>query len=618
MRICLIALLMIATTALAAEQPQSVALKNPGFEDELRGWDNADNPDLAGVFSLDGKVHHGGKFSLHIQAQTAAQCPWVSQKIEKIEPGATYLLRAWDQGGLNREAIVYAALNLAFLDEQGQRLGDRTARQQTLPVQWQALAVSALAPPEARGAVIALRLVGGTEVWFDDVELLRTVPAPALVLRPDRMALPPTEGQAAHLEVIAAEDLPPDAVAQVELLGANDKPVGGVTGQLAASSPRALAGDLKLPKLASGAYRWRVKVGKLEATGKLFVALADRRPKNLNDRGILIVDARPVFPIGIYHVSVADYPSLAQQGFNAAQGLGTHESRLLRTSVDTAHKHSLFLDIPLYVGGLVGGNIVQSQQKLPFFAKSSGVGGWKMADEPDLRPEIADEVPQAYALLKAKDKERPLGLTIERPATYAYWAQFCDSLQVVAFPLPGRELTLVSDRVEAAHKALAPWQHLSALLQAGWIPGGSNQPTLAQARLMVYLAVIHGARGIWWYALRDPDWKLADTKLWADFRRLNDETAALGAVVIEGADTPVQSDNTTLHVAAWKKGDGVRLAIANPDAAGQTALLKLPDAIAKVEIAQGQTQVEVKNGAIQITIPAGEAALLSCAMAPKP
>jgi hypothetical protein len=422
-----------------------------------------------------------------------------------------------------------------------------------------------------------------------------------------------------HLEIVAAADLPKEVAAQVALLGANDKPVDKVTGALTATGARALAGDMTLPKLAPGAYRWHVTVGKLEAGGKLFVTLANRQPKGLTDRGVLVLDGKPVFPIGIYHASVADYAVLAQQGFTAAQGLGTHEVRLLRSSVDMAQKAGLALELPLHGGGMVGGNVVQSQQKLPYFAKSVGIAGWKLADEPDLHPEIADEVPEVYARLKERDKERPLSLTIERPETYAYWAHFCDSLQVVGFPLPDSPLALVAERVEQAHKALLPWQHLSALLQAGWLPGGGNQPTLQQARQMVYLAIIHGARSIWWYALRDPGWRLTETKLWPDFKRLNAETAALGAAVIEGSEATVESDNPALQMAAWAKGNQVRLAVVNPSAAAaQTAQVKLASPVELAAVSQGDAQVTVKDGVVQMAVGGGEAALITCTVGAKP
>ena len=620
MRVLLILLVLMPVVALAAaDKPEPVALNNPGFEEELKGWDNADNPDLAGVFSLDGKVHHGGKSCLHMRAEIANLNPWVSQKVAKIEPGAAYVLKVWHQGGISPENTTYAAIRLEFLDAQGQRLTERYQRQRLAALQWQALGVEALAPPTAASAVVSLRLLGKGEAWFDDVELLRTKPALELVLRPDRMALDPVEGQTAHLEVGAAADLPKDAAAKVELLGPDDKPLDKVSGALAPTGARALAGDMTLPKLASGAYRWHVTVGKLEAWGKLFVTLGDRQPKGLTARGVLVLDGKPVFPIGVYHASVADYALLAQQGFNAAQGLGTHEVRLLRSSVDMAQKAGLMLEIPLHGGGMVGGNIVQSQQKLPYFAKSVGIAGWKVADEPDLHPEIADEVPEVYARLKERDKERPLGLTIERPETYAYWAHFCDSLQVVGFPLPGSPMTLVADRVEQAHKALQPWQHLSALLQAGWLPGGGNQPTLQQARQMVYLAVIHGARSIWWYALRDPGWKLAETKLWQDFKRLNEETAALGAAVIEGTEATVDNDNPALQMAAWAKGNQIRLAIVNSDAAtAQTALVKLPSPVEQAAVSQGDAQVTVKDGAVQVAMPSGGVVLVTCVVSAKP
>lgn len=182
-------------------------------------------------------------------------------------------------------------------------------------------------------------------------------------------------------------------------------------------------------------------------------------------------------------------------------------------------------------------------------------------------------------------------------------------------PLPDQPLTVVADRVKAARQALAPWQHLSVLLPAGYRAGVVVQPTADQARMMVYLAVINGARGVWWYALRSPGFRLADTELWKSFKRLNEETAALGAAVVGGTETALQSDNARMQSAAWRMEDKVQIAVANPDSGPQTATLKLEGACEKAEIVKGIGQAEVKDGAVQVMLRPGQAVLIAVSKA---
>ena len=475
MPLLLILLLVVPSAVLAApRKPVPVKLVNPGFDDELKGWDNVDTTAMTGVFSPDKEVQRNGKSALHVKPQSPDQWPWVSQKVGGLEPGATYVLSAWHQGATRAdtaktdESNTCAALKLEFLDEAGKSLGARVARQPLRMAMWQFLAAGGQAPPGTSQAVVSLRIMGDQEAWFDDVELTRTEEAPGLALTPPRLALNPSEAATIHLQVTAAADLPEAAQATVELLGPNGKPVKGVTGQLARQDQRTLAGDLAAPGLTPGTHTVRVKVGKESASASLFVSLAERRPTGLNERGVMLGgDGQPFFPIGMYHAALGDYKALVEQGFNMAQGLGSHEARLQRLSVQEAQGRKLALQIPLHTGGMVGANLKSSLEKLAYFRKSTTVLDWKIADQPDQHPETADEVPVVYAALKEKEPQHPLALTAADPESYAYWGHFCDELQIVAMPLPDQPLTLVSDRVKAARQALAPWQHLAVVLPAG-------------------------------------------------------------------------------------------------------------------------------------------------------
>jgi len=133
--------------------------------------------------------------------------------------------------------------------------------------------------------------------------------------------------------------------------------------------------------------------------------------------------------------------------------------------------------------------------------------------------------------------------------------------------------------------------------------------------MMAYLAVLSGARGVWWYALRSPGYDLTKADLWGQFARLNEEIAALGAAAVGGADVTLQSDNPKLYAAAWRAGDKVKLAVANPQAEPQTATVKAEAALAAAETTRGSGTFEVKDGALQVTLQPGEAALVTATAA---
>lgn len=602
-------ILILPALCWAQAKPVPVELNNPGFEQELKGWDNADNAELIGVFTVEHDTQRSGKASLHMQSQEQGQWPWVSLRIDKVDADATYLAKVWFRGA--EESDSAAVIKLEFLNDKGDVVGSRYTKRPVPNGQWLQMGVQTAAPAEAASAVLYLRLLGDTEVWFDDVELARVGDPPALVAKPARLALQPGEAKQVHLEVVSAAELPDPVEAKLTVTDPLNKEVKDVKGVLLRKDAHTLGGDISLPALSPGTHVWRVKLPAATMEGRIFVPLSKRQPKYLTDQGFLKIGTQPVFPIGLYHVSVADYATLAKQGFTAVQGLASQEPRLLKIAMQEAAKAKLLVDIPLHYAGMVAGNMTASQQKLGYFAKEQAISGWKLADQPDQHPEIADEVPEAYQRLKQKDEQRPLLLTVERPETYEYWANFCDALQVVCFPVPGQPLTVVSDRISAARKALLPWQHLSVLLQAGWLPGDANQPSFDQARAMVYLAVINGAQGVYWYSFRDPGWQLVESPLWERFSELNAETATLGALAVSGTRSPLENDNAKLQTAAFSAGDGIQVMMVNPTAEAQSATLKLAQPAAKTEITSGKANLEIKEGALAVTLEPLGAALVA-------
>lgn len=601
-RLVLCLLILLPLGAFAAEKPVPVPLKNAGFEEGLKEWAEEAEA-LAEVMKADSDSFRAGKNSLWLQGGPG-QSPMVSQKAEGIEPGAQYAVRIWYKGALEGESC--AALRLEFEGPQGQILGGHHVRRLADKEQWQQLAVEAQAPAETAAARVYLRVLGNTEVWFDDVEMIRVKAAPALVGAPARLAFVAGQPGKAQLTVTAREDLPEDLKPQLTALGPNVKPVA-LTGELTRQDARTYTGEISFASLPQGTTTWRAKFGSNAAEGRFFATLPERKPKALTDQGIFQLRGNPFFPIGIYHAASGDYPLLYERGFNSVQGVGTNNSGVSRSAVAQAEQSKLAVQMPLHTGGMVGANLTASQGKLQFFAKSQSVLMWKIADEPDQHFEIMDEVPETYLRLKQKEALRPLGLAVADPAAFPYWANFCDVLEVPVFPLPGQPLGLVGERIAAARAALQPWQGLVAVLQAGWVPDNSNQPTLQQARVMVYQALINGAKGIFWYALRDAGWQLTDSPLWGQFKELNEETARLGDFITTSPMAQVESDNPKLQAAAWPVGERLHVLLVNPEAEAQAATLKLPRAADRAEVVKGQAEVEVKEGALVVKVEAGTA-----------
>ena len=309
-----------------------------------------------------------------------------------------------------------------------------------------------------------------------------------------------------------------------------------------------------------------------------------QKPERLTANGTLLWRGKPFFPIGIYHVNHTEeeYALLAAHGFNTVQGhFATEVTPFLKT-LDLAARHNLAVDVPLHADNLVKENLEKSLAKIRAAAGHPAVLSWKILDEPDSdrRAGVRDEVPPAYRAIKALNPGQPVELTLCKDATLGVWTRLCDVVQIDRYPVPGRPLTEVADFCERVRREMEPWQNLTVIVQCGWTADLKTQPTFAQARAMVYLALISGAKGIFWYSRKDPGWDLTTTPLWPRLKEINAEIAALSAPVLLGLDVPgIQCSAPGVRFAARQHLGKLFLLATNPADAPADAVFTLPSGL---------------------------------------
>lgn len=560
---------LLACGAGAARADGELPLQNPGFEDGSAGWSGELMQRFEGLLTIDRETARTGNASLRIEGRTGAENAYLAQSIGDLRGGAVYALRAWVRGEPGTPPPL-AALKIEFYNDARENTSGHYARKPALPGDWQQIEVQATAGPDTTRAAVLVRLFGRGRLWFDDVQFVMVQAPPQVTLSPARQVARAGGDRvislAAHLrEAWEGDEAPP---LEFTVFGPGDIRLEPDV-DLTRRDARTHLATLTIPEVRSGEYRVEGVLEGVEepAVARIFVPLVDRRPTNLTDDGVILADGEPFFPIGLYHVGVGDYEAVAQRGFNCVQGLATSDLEAFGRSLDAARDLGIMVDVPLYEGGRVRENLPVSLKKAERFADHPALLNWKIIDEPDLRPEVMDEVPEAYESLRAADPDRPILLTIASLQQYAYWANFCDILQVDPYPLPNQPLTLVSDSTARARETLAPWQNLTAVLQAGWIREPLNQPSFAQARVMLYLALVNGAKGIFWYSFRDPGWRLDETPLWGRFADINRETAQLAQPIMLGSEPEgiaVEADGEGLQWMAREHEGKTYVMLVNP------------------------------------------------------
>lgn len=534
LQIILAASALLTACAVAAVEP---TLANPGFEDGQAGWDAALFQRHEGLVVTDRQRSREGNVSLRIGNRRGTENAELAQTVESIEPGADYEVAVWVVSD-GASTPLLAGLRIEFLDADGKLISRRQTRRAVGSQDWQELRLRASAGLDARMARLRLQAFGQGTIWFDDVRLKTLEPASGLVLEPERQRV--DAGRGASVSITArlpqpweGEGAPPFRVS------VNRLPEGAAHSpdvQLSQTAPDRYDISFELPSVTSGGYRVTCALpdGKGLAQSLVYVPAPNRKPAGLSDDGIIVADKERFFPIGLCHVGVRSYPEVARQGFNCVQGAATLDPAALGSALKAAQDAGLLVDVPLYAGGQVRANLPASAERIRRYAQHPAVLSWKLLDQPEHHGVVADEVPEASQKLKALDGRHPFALSVAEQTGFHLWAGFCDILQVPAYLQPGEPLVSVGERVAAAKGVLEPWQNLTVLLSAGWRADPATQPTFAQARAMLYLALINGARGVFWYAYRDPGWSLAQTPLWERFKEINEETKQLSAPLLGG------------------------------------------------------------------------------------
>lgn len=591
---------ILAVSTCLAQQLKELPLPNPSFEEGLQGWSLS----KAANASSDTAVNHTGAASLKLAADDQLH-PYVAVSVKNLQGGATYALRAWARGVKGGNTQV--ALKIEYYNAQGENTKGQYSQSVTLNSdEWQQISVEPTADPDTVRASLLLRLMSPGEAWFDDVTFAMTKEPAAVTLDPLRTALTANGAVSVSANVRLREPWDKQQP-QAAVIGENGEVVPGASAYAEAGADGLVEVTTKLPALTAGDYTLKLTFGSGSGSMKIF-AYQLRKPANLTSTGTLLANGKPFFPIGIYHVGMSEYQTLAENGFNTVQSGNPPAVEEFRKMADEALRTGIMLDVPFYGGGgKVAANLPDTLLKIATFKDHPAVLNWKIIDEPDIRPDIIDEVANAYRKMKAADATHPILLTIASPPSFPYWVNFCDMLQVDPYPLPRNPLTQVSDTVKAAKNALRQWQHLTAVLQCGWIMDKdkpANQPTYDQALSMVYLSLINGAKGIFWYSMHDPGWDLSKTPLWARMKELNTETARLGNVVITG--TPLDAvivDNKDVQAAAWQLDGQTQVLVTNPTDKPQTATLKLPREVTICKCLHGEGDTEVVGQAVKVALP---------------
>jgi len=291
----------------------------------------------------------------------------------------------------------------------------------------------------------------------------------------------------------------------------------------------------------------------------------------------LLVNKEPFFPIGMYSVrSPTVFTELKRAGFNTVHSYEISKEYLcnyLLKAEDAGLKTYIY---PATQMKDISYSLQKVASAVEEFRNSPALLAWQLVDEPELKKTISlSDVAQLYKMVDIVDGTHPSALVISKADKLEDYVPYTDIIIVDPYPIPDRPLTLVSDMIDKTILAVGDKKPVWAILQVfgyqdkqhkGW--NRKREPTLAEVRCMTYLAIAHGAKGIFYFAYHGSQYDIRlSPKHWDGVKRIAGELRDLTPVLLapkskKKIGVKVDGGNQTTIHSLIKEWDGKTYLIA--------------------------------------------------------
>ncbi|MDF2661632.1 MAG: hypothetical protein K0Q94_4423 [Paenibacillus sp.] len=567
-----------------------------------------------GIVRVDAAAAKTGSYGIAIETDTAGN-PYVVQPVP-VEEGATYTISSFYKAlgvigtpGYKIEFYSsYAPTPQAALT--GFTHGAPTAG---LDGQWHELEYEIKAPSHAKYMYVYLRLYGTGTVYFDDASVIKSEHAPQIILAPNQIyyypdaetgsvsvSLRPTDkvlaGKKADVRLVRESD---SAVVfeQTDMTAASELSVSFQPNVLAIGQPYRLSAELKdaadqtIELAEKTIYRWN-------------------RPTTVPDNGPILVNSQPFFPVIAYHAELDDLPYMQQIGVNTIQGVNTSSEETVQTLLDTAQANGLKVLQPLYYNLKVKENFALTEQMVARFKTHPALLGWMIMDEPAANGIPQWELLEAYKRIRAIDPDHPTYMVESEAYAYRSTGQATDILVTDVYPYSTsypRSLASVGNGVRKTIQDTDGVKPVWTILQTFRYPEPTTWnylPTIGQVRNMAYQALLAGSRGLGYYSINDPGWKLSESELWPGLTAFKDELPLIAGLATYGSKTAEQIDSP-VQWGVWSK-DGDQYAIAiNVTKTAQSAEIPMADTGNRIRLLFGDEPGEWESWDEELTVELG-------------
>ena len=267
-----------------------------------------------------------------------------------------------------------------------------------------------------------------------------------------------------------------------------------------------------------------------------------------NKDGFLMVDGKPYFPVGIYTIQSRDgdhdacLKEAKEAGFNTTVYYAL-TTETVTPLLDAANRHG----IKAFVYPTMPFSLRSGKETVETITKDvqdkmnhPALLGWYLVDEPEgIGKADTQKTYELYQLVKKLDPSHPCSLVIMSAKAAGDFKDCADVIWVDPYPIPSSPASLVADRTAACIEAVKGkplWVVPQAFDWSVWNTGKVDQahrPTPEEERCMTYLALVHGAKGIIYWAHTGSKYYIHDyPEHWAAVKKIAGELNYLSPVLL--------------------------------------------------------------------------------------
>lgn len=314
--------------------------------------------------------------------------------------------------------------------------------------------------------------------------------------------------------------------------------------------------------------------------------------------GTLIVRELPFIPFGFYAYSPV-YPTLPEEEVVKGFNLMSPYQKITRK---TLKQRKAYMDRCASLGMKVNYNLLsvageggvgfkmnvadEKKRKLLVreikkFKDHPALLSWYIADEPVGQGKPPEPLIETYNLIKKLDPYHPVTVVFMTPSQAWRYAGSMDIVMADPYPIPNKSVTEVENVSRLLHNSFYPAKPLWIVPQAfGGAENWKREPTPGEIRVMTYLALINGARGIQYFIRNGLNGFPKSTETWNECGKMALETAALTPFYAQGAEVPgLTTDNDSIRLKAFSKDSSMVIICVNTARNPSLFKMVLPDSL---------------------------------------